>query len=864
MKVLTKLPTLFLLLFLFQHLQAATWYVKTTGNDNNTGTSWQQAFQSIQYAINTAAYGDEIWVAEGTYVPTLDPYGNDYFSSTRTFYLKNGVKLFGGFVGSETLRSQRNWQTHPTVLSGLYAAPNQFAAHVVISVNDDANTEINGFTIRDGIGSFYAFLNVESTYISGDQGGGMANFNSYTTIANCTFTLNYSGVGIGMYNQNGGPTITNCTFFDNRYPGSGGFGGGIYNYYSNPTISQCAFTDNKSKGGGGIYNNYSNVNISDCQFSGNVGSGIVHENSTVQMLGCIFAGNKSGGINISGGNVTVADCWIVGNDQTNGSGAGIACSSAEATFTNCVIAGNYASNYGGGLYISSCTPTLTNCTITGNKAGGVGGGMYAIFGTFQLKNCIVWNNKVNDPNNEAYNNFFSIFGPALVVNSSLVEDVTDTSNGNLDGITTAGNAAYPQFLAPFDPNNAPSTNGDVHLSPCSPLIDAGTAAGAPGADLDGAPRLVNSGVDLGAFELQGPPQSSKTFYPDLDNDGYGAGESGMVACLQPEGYADNDLDCDDGDPVVYFGAPELCDGKDNDCNTIVDDLPNGSSGTWSTTTVGGAGGTADFPPCEQESNDVFNISATGYSTSTSDQLQVVGQVLCGNGSITARVLSVSGGGWAGICIRESLAPGAKKASLKTQLSTFVRREIRTTENGAVNSANINRPLHSWLQLVRTGSTITGYTSADGASWSFAFSATVSMANCVYIGLFAESINATTTTSVSFDHVVVSGGAQGLAVNPSAPIETPASYISAPDINVYPNPSTGKVNVQSTGFPPAQEMKIKVFNALGNCVLTKEVDTLNETSFQWDLSNLPNGMYWIQFDRTGQPLVTRRLVLTKDQ
>lgn len=33
-------------------------------------------------------------------------------------------------------------------------------------------------------------------------------------------------------------------------------------------------------------------------------------------------------------------------------------------------------------------------------------------------------------------------------------------------------------------------------------------------------------------------------------------------------------DCDDRDPSVYPGAPEWPDGRDNDCNGIVDDLPD--------------------------------------------------------------------------------------------------------------------------------------------------------------------------------------------------------------------------------------------------------------------------------------------------
>ncbi|HRF38934.1 MAG TPA: hypothetical protein PK198_09095, partial [Saprospiraceae bacterium] len=59
------------------------------------------------------------------------------------------------------------------------------------------------------------------------------------------------------------------------------------------------------------------------------------------------------------------------------------------------------------------------------------------------------------------------------------------------------------------------------------------------------------------------------------------------------------------------------------------------------------------------------------------------RTLCGNGSITAQVTSISGAlGWAGLVMRESNAAGAKKAQLLTNLSSLHRREFRTTTNGA--------------------------------------------------------------------------------------------------------------------------------------------------------------------------------------
>ncbi len=62
-----------------------------------------------------------------------------------------------------------------------------------------------------------------------------------------------------------------------------------------------------------------------------------------------------------------------------------------------------------------------------------------------------------------------------------------------------------------------------------------------------------------------------TYYRDADGDGYGDPGTTAQDCSLPSGYVTDSTDCDDTDNTVYPGAPELCDGKDNNCDGATDE-----------------------------------------------------------------------------------------------------------------------------------------------------------------------------------------------------------------------------------------------------------------------------------------------------
>lgn len=346
---LTKTVTMKSLLFSISALiicfntLASVIYVDQNATGTNDGTNWTDAFDDLQEAIALSVFGDEIWVAEGTYKPTTGT------SRTISFEIKNGTKIYGGFNGAEATLNERNVALNVTVLSGEIGtgAANDNSYRVVRFNNVANQTRLDGFTIT-------------SAYNNSSYGGGAVSVASSPIIANCIFAGNYSSEGGGALNHStsGILTLENCLFDGNV---GNTYGGGALRLYAGTVnISNCYFKSNQSNTYGGaifIYNSV--VNVSNSVFAGNTsqssGSGIrVGDEGTIHLSNSLFVGNYSNTSTTIYASTfsnssphTIKNCTVAHNMQLNSGGSSTASTIAlnsEATVTNSIIYGNIPEN----------------------------------------------------------------------------------------------------------------------------------------------------------------------------------------------------------------------------------------------------------------------------------------------------------------------------------------------------------------------------------------------------------------------------------------------------------------------------------------------------------------------------------------
>lgn len=124
-----------------------------------------------------------------------------------------------------------------------------------------------------------------------------------------------------------------------------------------------------------------------------------------------------------------------------------------------------------------------------------------------------------------------------------------------------------------------------------------------------------------------------------------------------------------------------------------------------------------------------------------DELHFVYQPLSGDGSVTARVATQEDSHeWAkaGVMIKESTEHGSPYAALMVTPDHGVRLQANYGDDEAGSEATAPR----WLRLTRSGSTITGYESADGDDWTEVGTVELSaLPDTVQVGMFVSSPNA---------------------------------------------------------------------------------------------------------------------------
>ena len=524
-------------------------YVDGDASGNGTGDSWSNAFVNLQAALAAATQGDEIWVAEGTYMPT------DGTDREASFEVTGGVSLYGGFRGVETSLDDRDWTNHPSVLSGDIGSTGVSTDNCFHVMRTVGGLMLNGFVIQEGYADEWG--------LDTGRGGGLlvSSGDVPTMIANCRFANNYAlenGSALCFANA---ITLDNCRFHGNRSVTGGGAvssqGLPLTPTWSTSAASHTANGSYRRAAGPGM------LQIRFCSFEANSGGtgGAVSHSGDTEIYKSVFAGNtggSQGGALSLAGELVLATCdscvFVTNRSEYWGGAVHYQGHGGKLELINSVFVGNACNGNpapgigdGGAVCVRDGDLEFLNCTFTGNHADHGRGAVldWSWIGLSppvdlegQIRNCILWGNTASDGSciRVEGEDFHLALSHSCLQNGLSSIILTNGAALSVDGLVDTD----PLFVAdalPSGPDGVWMTADDgIRLRAISPCIDRGLSSTLVLSDILGVARPQGLDIDMGAYErIPDAGDSDNDGLPDWWEEMYGVTE-------QFNAWGDNDED----------------------------------------------------------------------------------------------------------------------------------------------------------------------------------------------------------------------------------------------------------------------------------------------------------------------------------
>ena len=285
-------------------------YVDDTASGSNTGLNWNDAYNDLQDAFARASEctTTEIWVASGIYMP-------DVINGDRniSFELVDDVEIYGGFNGTETTRSDRDFLVNKTILSGDIDPAGTSDSYKVVHADSSITSSaiLDGFIITDGYDGIYCDSGnpaVKNCVIADNHDDGVYCTGSDMGIS-WSIIKDNGGDGFECYGSGKTPTITNSKIRDND-------DNGIYSQSSVPVIKNNWIVNNGADGSG------YGINLSSPSAAATIRTNTI-------------AHNTDEGVHRSGdGDPNISDCIIWQNNSNDSYAQLTGCTATYSCITN--------------------------------------------------------------------------------------------------------------------------------------------------------------------------------------------------------------------------------------------------------------------------------------------------------------------------------------------------------------------------------------------------------------------------------------------------------------------------------------------------------------------------------------------------